>query len=309
MDVRHLEIFRAVVDAGTATRAAQALGLSQPAISRNIQQLEQDLGFHLFDRARGRLSPTPEAMRLHAEIVKAFTGIEKVVSTARDIGNTAPGSLRIAVVPSLAHGLFRDVLSSFIKRMPSLSVSLEVRAQRSVVDIVTSRGADIGAATMPVIHPGITSELFCQPRSVCMLPKGHSLAKHEVIQVDMLNGVDFIFLTRRNKSRHQLDEIFLTEGVKPRLRVEVSNAPMACSLAAEGLGITVVNALIARRYDGKGVVMREMEPRISYDYGLFFPANQPRSEITQAFTAHLTEHLGQIGEGLSNQTRKRRNAT
>ena len=74
------------------------------------QQLEEDLGFRLFDRSRGRVSPTPEAMRLHTEIEKAFTGIERVVATARDIGNIAAGSLRVAAVPSLAQGILREVL-------------------------------------------------------------------------------------------------------------------------------------------------------------------------------------------------------
>ncbi len=296
MKVRHLEIFRAVVDAGSATRAARALGLSQPAISRNIKLLEADLGFGLFDRAHGRLTPTLEAMRLHREIEKAFSGIENVIATARDIGNIAAGSLRVAAVPSLAQGVLRDVLGRFVKEMPSLSVSFEVRSHRVVVDLVASRGADIGIGTLPVNHPGIVTEVLSRPRAVCILPANHPLGRHQVIQAKMLDGVDFVTLSRRHNSRHRLDEIFQAAGVSPRVRVEVATAETACSLAAEGVGITVVNALTARRYDGTGVAVRDFQPETRYEFGLLFPAKQPRSEITQTFTNRLRAFLRQIGE-------------
>lgn len=298
MDVRHLEVFQAVVDAGTATRAAQALGLSQPAVSRNIKQLEKDLGFSLFDRARGRLSPTPEAMRLHAEIVKAFTGIQKVVATARDIGNIASGRLRVAAVPSLAQGLLRQALGAFVKQIPSLTTSFEVRSHRMVVDLVASRGVDIGIGTLPVTHPGVMAEHLCRPRAVCVLPSRHELSKQQTISAEMLDKIDFVTLSRRHNSRHRLDEIFLSAGVAPNIRVDVATAETACSLAAEGVGVTVVNALTARRYAGEDVVIRDFVPEMRYEFGLLYPVKQPRSEITQSFTAHLREFLDQIGEGL-----------
>lgn len=291
MDVRHLEIFRAVVDAGTATRAAQALDLSQPAVSRNIKQLEADLGFALFDRSRGRLSPTPEAMRLHAEIVKAFSGINQVVATARDIGNIAAGRLRVAAVPSLAQGLLRRVIGSFTRKLPSLSVSFEVRSHRIVVDLVASRGVDVGIGTLPVNHPGILSESLCRPRAVCVLPRRHGLSASSVIEARMLDKVDFVALSRRHNSRHRLDDIFQSAGVRPNIRVEVSTAETACSLAAEGVGATVVNELTGRRYESEDVVVREFSPELRYDFGLLFPAGRPQSEITQSFTSHLKEHL------------------
>lgn len=299
MDVRHLEIFQAVVDAGTATRAAHALGLSQPAISRNIKQLELDLGFALFDRSRGRLSPTPEAMRLHAEIVKAFSGIERVVATARDIGNIASGRLRVAAVPSLAQGVLRQAIGSFVNQMPSLTVSFEVRSHRMVVDLVASRGVDLGIGTLPVIHPGIMSEPLCRPKAVCVLPEGHELARHKVIQARMLDKINFVTLSRRHNSRHRLDEIFQAAGVAPNIRVDVATAETACSLAAEGVGVTVVNALTARRYAGREVVTRRFEPEMRYDFGILYPAKQPRSEITQSFTSHLKDVLKEMGESPS----------
>lgn len=297
MNIRQFEILRAVVDAGSASRAAQALGLSQPAVSRNMQQLEAELGLRLFDRSRGRLSPTPEAMRLHAEIEKAFIGIEQAVNSARDISNLVAGRLRLAAVPSLSQGLLREVIGLFLKQSPSLNVSFEVRSNRSVIDLISSRSCDMGLGTLPVSHPGVVAETVCRPPACCVVPERHALASEPCIEAEMLHGVDFITMSRRHNSRHRLDEIFQAAGVLPRVRMDVATAETAVSMAKEGIGLAVVNALTARYHHGQGVLVKPFIPEMQYNFGLMFPVKQPQSEVTQKFSQFLRNHLANMDFG------------
>ena len=176
INLRHLEVFRAVINAGSANRAARALGITQPAVSRSLAKLETDLGLALFDRSRHRLEPTPEAIRLYDEVENAFAGVERVLNTAQDIRDLGEGQLRIATIPSLTRALIRPAVARFLARYPGLNVSLEVRTNRIVVEWVAAHQVDLGIATLPVNHPGLAVKPLFAPRAVCVMPGNHRLA-------------------------------------------------------------------------------------------------------------------------------------
>ncbi|MEK1931977.1 MAG: LysR family transcriptional regulator, partial [Pararhizobium sp.] len=101
MNARQLEIFRAIMREGTITAAANALSVSQPAISKVLLHLESQLGYALFDRIGGRLVPTMEAHLLYADVDRVFRQMEALNSLARDVGANKIGLLRIGVTLSL----------------------------------------------------------------------------------------------------------------------------------------------------------------------------------------------------------------
>ena len=100
MKIRQLEAFRALILRQTVTRAADMLHISQPAVTRLINDLETDVGFSLFDRINGRLNPTPEAMVLFEEVERSFAGIDRIAQTAEQIKSLRRGSLHIAGAPA-----------------------------------------------------------------------------------------------------------------------------------------------------------------------------------------------------------------
>ncbi|MBC7800259.1 MAG: LysR family transcriptional regulator, partial [Gemmatimonadaceae bacterium] len=96
LSFRQLEAFHAVMIGGSASRAAELLGISQPAVSRAIAELEQGTGFALFDRVRGRLVPTPEGRLFFAEVDVSFTGLDRLRAAAARIRDFGSGAIRIA---------------------------------------------------------------------------------------------------------------------------------------------------------------------------------------------------------------------
>src|SRR5690606_19395695 len=102
MNLRHMEVFRAVMLTGGVSGAAQLLHISQPAVSKMLMQSQRNLGFALFERVKGRLVPTSEAQALHAEIEALWRGVERVRDTTRELASPRSGSLTVGVSASLA---------------------------------------------------------------------------------------------------------------------------------------------------------------------------------------------------------------
>ncbi len=291
LNFRQLEIFNAVVEEGSTTRSAIRLGLSQPAVSRNVSQLEQDLGFALFDRVGGRLVPTEIALRLHEETRKAFAGIEEVVNKARDKGGVRKGQIDIAAVPSLSLSFLPEAMEKFILDYPEISISIETRTSRMSMEMVANARVDVALVSMPISHPGIKMELLEAPEAVCVVPKGHPLAAKQEVEIKDLMGEQVIPLMRGHNSRHRLEELFASEGHIPEFRIETSTIEMACVLVEQGLGITIVNAITAERHRKLGVEVIPFRHPMNYAYAFAFPAGKPPSEITRIFVSYIKKFV------------------
>src|SRR5690348_6414912 len=102
MRLRQLEAFRAVMLCQTVTKASEMLHISQPAATRLIADLEDSIGFDLFDRKRGRLIPTAEAQTLFEEVQQSLLGVERIARTAQEIRHQQRGVLQVAAAPALS---------------------------------------------------------------------------------------------------------------------------------------------------------------------------------------------------------------
>ena len=102
---RHIEVFRALMTAGSVTKAADMLFTSQPTVSRELARMEQSIGFALFERVHGRLRPTLSALTLFDEIKRAYIGLERVASTAASLREFQGGQLSIIALPAFSHSI------------------------------------------------------------------------------------------------------------------------------------------------------------------------------------------------------------
>lgn len=296
LNFRQLEIFNAVVEEGSTTRSAIRLGMSQPAVSRNVAQLEKGLNLPLFNREGGRLIPTETALRLHAATKKAFDGIEDVVTSARNNESLKTGHIQIAAVPSLSLSMLPHAIKLFLDDYPDVNFTIETRTNRSSMEMVADQRVDAALVSMPISHPGLKTELLAMPRAVCVLPFGHPLSDKESISIQDLKDENFIPLSRSHNSRHRIEELFASEGIIPKIRLETSTVEMACVLVEEGLGVTVVNEITAERHRRLGVVIKPFQYQMNYAYAFAFPASRPPSEITRIFATHLKKYVAKLTE-------------
>lgn len=285
MNIRCLEAFRETMRAGSATAAARKLGISQPAISRLLTQCEEQVGFDIFYRENGRLIPTPEAVTLFDAVDNALDGLGRVAQMAENISAFRVGELRIVAPPSLVEGPLARSVASFMKIYPEVRVTIDPRDIDTARELVTSRSFDLGFYP-PGVHPGLRYEKFITTETVCVLPSDHPLCALDLIRPADLKGKPLVLTGKGRYSRVLVEEAFQRAGIYPEVRLETHTIGSACVFASLGVGVAIVNELMAASYIGHGVTIRPFRPRIPHDYAFMTAESVPLPKAAQAFIAH-----------------------
>lgn len=287
LNFRQLEAFHAVMISGSATRAAELLQISQPAVSRAVTDLEAAVGFKLFDRVRGRLVPTPEGQLFFADVGANFAGLDRLRAAAARIRDFGSGSIRIASLAALGSTLVPRAIRKFRDRHPGIAVTLHVASSVTVRELVASGQFGLGLAADEVDLSGVDHRVFGSFRAICALPPRHPLSDRAVIHPADLHGQPFVALAPEDRVRAQLDRIFSDAGARPEVVVETPNSATVCALALEGVGIGIVNPMAADGFTARGLLFRPFEPEVYFKSHLLFRPDMQRAALVRAFVAEL----------------------
>lgn len=285
-NLKSLECFRAIIATGSATAAGRQLGLSQPAVSRLLGLLEDSVGFELFHRRKGRLIPTDEALALHREVDIALQSVDRVSRLARNLRNEDFGALSIVSPPSFAEGVLAHMIAEFIGAHPNVRVALDSQSVETARDMVALRAVDCGFVKLPADYPGLACKPLLRAGTLCALPAGHRLAGKQIIAIEDLRDEPLILLGQGRASRSQIDDAFAAAGVAMNVRVETHTVSAACAFARSGIGIAIVNEMLAVLYAGNGVVLRRFEPDFVHEYAFMTSADAPMTRVTGRFFEH-----------------------
>lgn len=291
---RQLEVFRALIDAGTATAAAQRLDMSQPAVSQHLAQLEEEFGVVLFARERGRLYPTEQALALYDEVAFAFEGIERVVNLAHSFRTRSTGTLRIAVPHSLCENILPRMVARFSATHPKVRYVVELASYEAIVAKVAARQVDVGIAKLPIQHPGVSSLPVLDCPTVCVLPAAHPLARSARIRLTDLKGEPLVMIGRHGPWRHEIDALFRRNNQAPNVRLETHAVGAACGFVASGMGIAILPQLLALQYRSRAVVVRPLTPTFSHRFVVVYPSTMRLSSVAERFAAELRTVSDQI---------------
>jgi DNA-binding transcriptional LysR family regulator len=294
VNIRQLEAFRALMIAGTAKGAARLLGISQPAISKLIEQAEKNLNLTLFDRSRGRLTPTPEAGLLFEEVEKTFIAVDKVHEIASDIKAANAGSLTIAVLPALGLGLVPRAVARFHAAHPRTRISISIQTSAKVEEWAAAQQIDFGIAEFPFARLGVESEDFCRVEQLLAVPSGHPLARQRLVRPADVVDSPFISLTRNTVGRHVIDQVFLQAQVERNMVLEAQFAAVIAGMIAQGVGVGFIDPFTASDFRDKGVVALRFEPRIEFHIGILHPAHRPMSRVAREFLKELRTCRNQV---------------
>jgi DNA-binding transcriptional LysR family regulator len=283
MNLKRLQAFRAVIDAGSVTVAAQRLHSTQPAISRLISDLEQELGLKLFVRQRQRLVPTPEGMTFFREAERALAAVDHIVDIARDIRMLEGAHLRVVAGMVAAFGIMPAATKALLSSHPKVHVSLEIKDVREIPDWVATGPFDVGITRMPLEDPRVECEPLVSGHCVIVLPANHRLARKRSVSLRDLTGERMIQTSQGNIHRELVATAFATAGVPYVGSVDTPTGISACQFVANGLGLAIMDPFAVRAAAGFGIVARPIRPALEFSLGFFFPANRPRSNLVMAF--------------------------
>ncbi|RWO02291.1 LysR family transcriptional regulator [Mesorhizobium sp.] len=287
MNLHDVDVFNAIMITRGAGAAATLLDTSQPAISRSLAKLEAELGFKLFDRIRGRLVPTREGELFHAEVKANLVGLDRLKLRAAQIKEVGTGTIRVASLSALGHGLVPRAIVAFSRKHPQVRISYQVRTSNVVRDLVASGSFDIGLAADEVDTSGVLHSVFNTPRAVCVMPKNHRLAVKAVITPTDLADEAFLALSPEDTVRVAMDKVFAAHGVRPRILIETPYGLTIAILAAKGMGIGLVNPSVIADRMIAGIVARPFEPAVHFRALILRPPDGINSTLIADFTAEL----------------------
>ncbi len=284
---------------GTTTHAGELIGLTQSAVSRLITQLEDELGFNLFDRRHGRLLITPEGQHFYAVAEKVLAGIDQIKATARDITTLGTGTVRIIAMPALGYGLLPGPIAAIKTRYKQIKLSLDSGSRLQIEHGVASAKYDFGLATLPIEHESIDTEPLCGMDAVCIMPPDHPLARKTIVRAADLDGEQFISLEPGTMFRYRTDEVFGSLGIRRKIGVEAQSTVTVCNLVASGIGLSLVHPFVAQTFSNR-LVIKRFEPAMRFEYGLLFPSGVTRSQISQEFVDTLKLSVAEMtGDSVS----------
>jgi DNA-binding transcriptional LysR family regulator len=257
MNLRQIEVFRAVMVTGSITAAADLLHVSQPGISRMIRHIEIGLGVPLFARAKRRLLPTPEARSLQAEIDKVYRGVKSIQDFASGLKKGGTSVLRVATSPSTGLELVPEAMSTLAQRHPGAKLSLEIVPVAEMTQLLLAEQVDAGISTLHIDHPLLDLAKLGEWRLVCVFPTTHPLqAKRRLTVRDVLRHRLVSFHAETAQGRI-IDNWFASLGCARNVSVEVRSGQVACALVANGAGVAFVDDLTARAWSAT-LVAREL---------------------------------------------------
>ncbi|WP_367394234.1 LysR substrate-binding domain-containing protein [Pseudomonas sp. X4] len=291
---RQIEAFRAIIIGGSMSTAAGIMGITQPAISRLIRDLEHETRLNLFERTGGRLIATGDAMALYREVDRSFQGLERILDLARDLRERRGGSLRVAALPGLANGFLPSFAARFLGSRPNLNMSLHGMNSHFVLDWVNSGQCDLGIVENTQM-PGVKVEDLPPCEMVAVLPVNHRLAERDYLTPEDFDSEDFISLIKPSVMHVMVDSIMRDRGIIRRIKAETPLSMIACGMVSAGFGISIVDPFTADRYSSS-LVIRPLQPAISINWSIILPTHIKASTITNEF---VTEFKAAFGEFLN----------
>jgi DNA-binding transcriptional LysR family regulator len=261
--LRQMEIFRSIMLTGSISGAARLLFISQPAVSRILSHTEQTLGLKLFNRAKGKLIPTPEGTALFRQVDEFYEHAMQVDNFARDLARGAGGSLNLSTSPCLAHAMVPRAIAQFVARYPSIRVIYHTSQLNNMATEVLSNKVDLAVAVMPVQHPNIVVEQFATATMTCIVPRNHPLADQPAVSLADVARYPMIAHHPGITFGMLVAAAFRDAGLEMRPAINVFQTDVACSLVRAGAGIAIVDEYTASAGAWSDLVARPLDKPIT----------------------------------------------
>jgi DNA-binding transcriptional LysR family regulator len=221
VNLSQLETFLAVARSKSFTRAAEVVNLTQSAVSRQIQDLEESLGVQLFERLGRKISLTPAGTVLVEEATRLVQQAENLQQRLRDLGETAEGELRVGGSVTATNTFLPQLLARFRKRHPEVRLSLRPGYNRMLTSWLRNNELDVAVLGGSVERPDLAVECEVADELVVVGAAAHPLAERTRVPPQRLDRQDFVMRAKGAHSQLLADSWFETRGVRPNRVLEL----------------------------------------------------------------------------------------
>jgi DNA-binding transcriptional LysR family regulator len=297
MRLRHIEVFNAVMLTGSVSAAARLINVTQPAVSRILAHAELQLGFSLFQRAKGRLVPTSEAQTLYPHIERLFQQLDEVQRLASSLkAGQRADELHLLTVLALSYEIIPRALKAFRVQHPDVRVTVDALHSPQIISALVLQEADVGFVFSSVAHPSLEQQPLAQGRMMCIAPKGwlsSVVVKRGSVGLQELVDHPVIGLDVRDPVGTHLNHACREAGVGLQSSMTVQTYHAALALAHHGLGIALVDSCTAVSADASKVAVLPLEPSVGVPIRALRPVERPSSLLAIAMARCVQQALAQ----------------
>lgn len=291
MNIAQLRTFVAVVEHASFSEAARALGLSQPAVTMQVQALEADLGVTLLDRRYRKVEVTEAGRALLPHARKVMADVESARGELESLSGKVSGRLNIAASTTPGQYVLPRLLGGFLRTYPEVGVTLRVFDTSEVIEHVEAGEAHLGMAGAEVPGARVIYEHHGSDDLVMVCPPGHKVvARARVLLADLVEE-QFIVRELGSGTRMVAEDALRRGGVDPaelRVVMELGTNEAVLSAVEGGMGIGIVSTWVAEKAIKLGTVSRVPVPEFPLERPLFLVL--PRTTLTRAADA-LADYL------------------
>ena len=297
MNARQLEVFRAVMRNRSLTAAAEALHVSQPAVSKLLRHFETQIGYSLFERLGGRLVPTAEAQLLYRDADRIFREIEVLKGLSDRIRDKQLGLLRVGASAPPTFALLPYATERFRQRNPGLRVVLQTLPAEAIDEHILLGDIDLGVTMRWSAEAQVRCESLGKVGVVALMRPDSPLARLKVVRPADLVGQPLISYAAQTSPGKLLEQAFREADVQPQVQIEVSLSIAALPLVQHGLGIALVDGLVPWRNFGD-LVVRPFQPEVAMEIVLSRSGLRPQTRHGREYARDLRAAVA----ALSNRT-------
>lgn len=299
MNLRQLEVFRAVVEHGSTAEAAVALGVSQPSVSNLIRHTEDRIGFKLFVRARRGLVPTEAAKALYRESDPMFSlarGFGQIVENIRD---GLVGQINLVSTPSVGHTLLPIAVDRFLDRRPKVEFNLDIRAPDHVQQYIEMNLFNLGLTPALLMSSQLRLEELLPVRLVALMREDHPLARKERLVIGDLEDERIVMPTSSSVYGAAGARWLRQANIAVRRSILTRYCDSACLIAQATRNIALVDELTPMALNMQGCVVRPIGESPEIPCYIYFSAHRDLSPVETQFV----ETLRAVAADLTAQTR------
>jgi DNA-binding transcriptional LysR family regulator len=279
--LRQLRVFRAAATERNFSRAGDAVGLTQPAVSRSILELESQLGLKLLDRTTREMVLTDAGQSLALRLDRILDELDQALLDVRGMSGARRGKVRVASSPTLSANLMPACIAACAVREPDIELMLLDRIQQDVLDSVRGGEVDFGV----VIEPSSADDLHAEPvlsdPFVLVMPAGHALARRREVRWAALAGHPLVLLDHGSGSRRLIDEALLEHGVEAVVAQQLGHPTTVFRMVEAGIGISVMPALAVPPHGLSPLVVVPIVPRVERRVMLVHRRNRTLSPLAR----------------------------
>ncbi len=294
MRLRQIEVFHAIYTTGSTTSAATLLNVSQPSISKVLAHAEQQLGYRLFDRVKGKLYPTPEAHQLIIHVKTVYKDVDRLRHVATNIKSAGAGRVRVAGAPAFGLEIIPRAIASFQRQHPDTVFEIETLHFDEIGDALRESRIDIGLAFNPTESPGIGQQQLASGRFVVLAPEHETFdGKTDLTAADLVD-LPFIALNSRGPLGQALSDYLAVCGVELNVVAWSETYHVATALVALGVGVTIADDVTARSGPTANIRRHRLRPTLKFKIAALHLESMPLSVGASRFAKHLGQVLRQF---------------